>query len=570
MKRDISKLQTQQFDLLIIGGGIYGVHAARDAALRGLKVALIEKDDFGAATSSNSLKIIHGGLRYLQHADFRRMRESITERKILMYIAPHLVHPLPCIMPTYGHTLKGKEVMAVALLVNDLIGYDRNSLADAQKTLPRGRVVSKQKCLEIIPGIDEKNLTGGAIWYDCQVSNSERMLIATLHSATRQGAVVANHVEMQDFLLDAGRVAGVKAVDRLTGKSLQISARLVINNSGPWFKSVLKHLNGQLEKPQVQLSAAMNLVVRKKLFHEFAVGIWSKEEFKDEDAILSKGSRLFFITPWKNYSIIGTTHVHFDGEPDDFKISEADIQEFLDDVNQAYPPAKLSREDVSFFYGGLLPADHIDPQTGDVKLLKHYRIIDHKAENGLDGLVTVVGVKYTTARDVAQKTIDYAMGKLGLPFVPSVSAKTKIYGGDIDSFDGFLQEEKAKASALLNEESIEHLVRNYGSEYKNILKYVEQQPELAKPVTPEFPVLQAEVLHAVREEMAHTLKDVVRVRTELGAAEYPGDAALRKAAQLMAAELGWDEERISSEVASTKQIFIPGGVEAIQEMEEKK
>jgi len=556
MKRDTIKLASKQFDVLIIGGGIYGVNAARDAALRGLSVAVIDKDDFGAATSSNSLKIIHGGLRYLQHADFKRMRESITERKILMEIAPHLVHPLPCIMPTYGHALKGKEVMAVALFLNDLIGYDRNKIPDTQKHLPRGRVVSKKECLNIIPGLSDENLTGGAIWYDCQVMNSERMLISVLHSAVENGAVAANYVEMKDFIIRENQVIGIKALDKISGESITISAKLVMNNSGPWFNSVLQHLNGSVKKPEVQLSAAMNLVVRKKLFPEFAVGIWSKEEFKDADAIISKGSRLFFITPWKEYSLIGTTHVQFQGEPDDFHVSEKDIEQFIADVNAAYPVANLNRQDVTFFYGGLLPADDIDHTTLDVKLLKSYKIIDHELESNLKGLLTVVGVKYTTARDVAEKTIDYAMEKLGRKDVPSVSSKTKVYGGNIDFFADYLREEKSKATVNISENTIEHLVRNYGSEYRKILTYIDEKSELAKPVYEKSPVLQAEVIHAVREEMACTLKDIVRVRTELGSAEYPGEAALRTCASLAARELNWDKQKIEDEIEVTKKVFI--------------
>lgn len=556
MKRDTTKLTSKQFDVLIIGGGIYGVNAARDAALRGLSVAVIDKDDFGAATSSNSLKIIHGGLRYLQHADFKRMRESITERKILMEIAPHLVHPLPCIMPTYGHALKSKEVMAVALFLNDLIGFDRNKLQDTQKHLPRGRVVSKKECLNIIPGLSDENLTGGAIWYDCQVMNSERMLISVLHSAVENGAVAANYMEMTDFIIRENQVTGIKALDKISGESMTISAKLVMNNSGPWFNSVLRHLNGSVKKPDVQLSAAMNLVVRKKLFPEFAVGIWSKEEFKDADAIISKGSRLFFITPWKEYSLIGTTHVQFQGEPDDFHITEKDIEQFIADVNAAYPMANLNREDITFFYGGLLPADDIDHATHNVKLLKSYKIIDHEVESNLKGLLTVVGVKYTTARDVAEKTIDYVIKKLGVKDIPSASSRTKVYGGDIDFFADYLNEEKSKATGNISENTIEHLVRNYGSEYRKILTYIDEKSELAKPVSKKSPVLQAEVIHAVREEMACTLKDIVRVRTELGSAEYPGEAALRTCAGLAAKELNWDKQKIEDEIAATKKVFI--------------
>ncbi|TDI81674.1 MAG: glycerol-3-phosphate dehydrogenase/oxidase [Caldithrix sp.] len=557
MKRDLAQLRGKQFDVLIIGGGIYGVCAAWDAALRGLSVALIEKNDFGSATSSNSLKIIHGGLRYLQQADFKRMRESIAERTILMRIAPHLVHPLPCIIPTYGHALKGREVMAAALFINDLVGFDRNRLTDPQKRLPNGKVISKEKCKEIIPGINEENLSGGAIWYDCQVYNSERMLISILRSAVNSGAVTANYTEMVGFITEQGRVTGVKAKDNLTGDILEISAKLVINNGGPWLNDVLAHLNGKLTRPKIKLSAAMNLVIKRKLFEKYAVGIWSKSDFRDGDALLSKGSRLFFITPWREYSLIGTTHVHYDGEPGQFKIKESDIQTFLDEVNAAYPPADLRREDVAFFYGGMLPADEDQKAGEDVRLLKNYQIIDHAKDSGVEGLISVVGVKFTTARDVAVKTVDCAIEKLGKSPVKSLTCTTLIFGGDIGNFENFIDAEKSKAPHRLSENSIEHLVLNYGSEYPEILKYGEENQEFIRPISPDSEILQAEVIYAVREEMAIKLADVVRRRTELGTAGCPEDAVLRVCADLVGHELGWDEQKRQAEIEETKQIYDP-------------
>ncbi|MFQ5648752.1 MAG: FAD-dependent oxidoreductase [bacterium] len=557
MKRDLAQLKGNQFDVLVVGGGIYGVCTAWDAALRGLSVGLIEKDDFGSATSSNSLKIIHGGLRYLQHADFRRMRESITERKILMRIAPHLVHPLACIIPTYGHALKGKEVMALALFINDLVGYDRNRLADPQKHLPRGKVISKEACKTIIPGINDEGLTGGAVWYDCQVHNSERLLMSILHSAARAGARVANYVEMTSFKVDGDRVTGVFARDTLSGDEFEIPARLVINSTGPWFKQVWASLNGRVPKKDVQLSAAMNLVVRKKLFETHAVGLSSQSEFKDEDAVVSRGSRLFFVVPWRDYSLIGTTHVRYQGDPGAFKIREQDVREFIAQVNEAYPAANLKREDVLFCYGGLLPMHGTNQRTGDVKLLKTYQIIDHRADGGVEGLLSVVSVKYTTARDVAEKTIDCALRKLGRKPVSSPTRSTPVYGGDIEHFETYLNKEQARGFCGLGPDVMEHLVRNYGSRYPEVVRQCKERPELQNGVCAESPVLRAEIIHAVREEMAVKLADVVRRRTELGSAGHPGDEALRTCAGLMADELSWDATRVQEELQETQSIYVP-------------
>lgn len=555
MKRNLALLQGEQFDVVVIGGGIYGVCTAWDAALRGLSVALIEKNDFGGATSSNSLKIIHGGLRYLQHADFKRMRESIVERSHLMRIAPHLVHPLPCLMPTYGHALKSKKVMAVALLINDLIGFDRNRIARSQN-IPHGRVISKKEILEIVPGLDENGLTGGAVWYDCQVSNSERMLLSILHSAVAAGAVAANYVEMVGLRKDGDRVTGVKVRDTLSGDEFVIQSKLVINNSGPWVNSILQNLNGHYVQPKVELSAAMNLVVKRKIFSKYAVGLWSKKQFKDADAVVSKGGRLFFITPWKNYTLIGTTHVHYDGKPGDFKIRESDIVNFMNEVNNAYPPANLKREDVSFFYGGLLPSDGVNPQTGDVKLLKTYRIVDHKIENGLDGMISIYGVKYTTARDVAEKTVDYVFKKFAKTSPACLTSSRPVYGGNVDSYEEFLRVEKSKLSKL-SEDVIENLISNHGSAYGKIVRYAEENSALAERIHSSSNTIKAEVIHAVRDEMALKLSDVVRRRTELGSAECPSDAALKTCANLMAEELGWNATRSQKEIEEAKEIYVP-------------
>ncbi|MGH7494161.1 MAG: FAD-dependent oxidoreductase [bacterium] len=557
MKRNLAELSQRVFDLLIIGGGIYGASAAWDAASRGLSVALIEKGDFGGATSSNSLKIIHGGLRYLQHGDFKRMRESIHERMVLMRIAPHLVHPLPCVMPTYGHALKGKEVMTLALFLNDLAGFDRNGLSDPQKHLPRGHVISKADCQKLIPGVDEKNLTGGALWYDCHVHNSERMLLSYLHSAVAAGAQVANYVQATGFLVRDKAVFGIKAREVFSQEEFEIRARLVINNSGPWVNKVLGLTNGLYSGKRVLLSKTMNLVLARQLIPEYAVGVPSKFEFTDSDAVLNKGSRLLFLKPWRNVTAVGTTHVPYHGEPDGFRVTERDVQEFIDELSAAYPAAGLSRADVAFFNGGLLPMEGFNARTGDVRLLKQYILRDHQTEDGLTGLLTVVGVKYTTARDVAEKSIDLAMRKLGLPSRKSPAQHTPIHGGKIERFDDYLRAETQKQPYGLRPAIVKHLVNNYGASYPELLRDCEGNSDWKETLGAGTEVLKAEVIHGMREEMALKLADVVMRRTDLGAAGPPGKEALQECALLMAAELGWNPARVQAEIAEVEGLYVP-------------
>lgn len=564
MKRDITELTKNVYDIIIIGGGIYGACVAWDANLRGLKVALVEKADFGSATSANSLKMIHGGLRYLQHADFKRMRESICERRTLMQIAPHLVHPLPVVIPTYGHGMRGKEVMAFALMVNDLVSCDRNLLVNTQKHIPQGRIISKHECFQLLGGIYPQGLSGGAIFHDAQVYNSERLLLEFLRSAQQAGATVANYVEVTRFLQKGDRVIGVEAKDLLTGNQLDIQAKTVVNTSGPWINQVLDRLNGQQPNHSIRFVKAINLVTRQ-LFPTYAVGISGQNSYRDSDALIKKGSSLLFIAPWRGKSLIGTKYTVCDRDPDDFQVTQKDIQEFLAQINQAYPAANLTREEVSFVHGGLLPSSSIHPETGDVQMCKHYQIYDYR-EQGLQGLISVVGVKYTTARNVAQKVVDRVFTSWGQKPPKSVSSVTPLHGGQISQFETFLQAEIAKRPYGLGEEVIRRLVYNYGSAYGEVFEYLDK----SGTVTNQLAVLRAEVLHGVREEMAQKLSDVVFRRTELGTASRPGNETLRTCADIMSAELGWSPTKRAQELQEVNKVFAFGHVLSQERSDESK
>jgi len=557
MKRNLATLANTHFDVLIIGGGIYGAWTAWDAAQRGLSVALIEKGDFGGATSSNSLKIMHGGLRYLQHADFKRMRESIRERSILLRVAPHLIHPLPCLMPTYGHGVKGREALGIAMMMNDAMSFDRNGqLDDPQKHIPAGRIVSASEMRRLVPNVETKNLSGGALWYDCQNYNSERLLLSILHSASNAGAAMANYVEAVGFEKQANRIVAANVKDILTGETFSIRAKLIVNTCGPWVDLLLNRLDGGKSRQQKFLpSKTMNLVIKRQLIPEYAVGVSSQFEFKDKDTIISKGSRALFIVPWRNYSMVGTTHLPFDGDASNFKITEEDIHVFMKELNGAYPAANLKRDDISFFYGGLLPMMPSHGSHGDVRLVKHYTLCDHQQEDGREGFITVVGVKYTTARDVAEKTIDLVFKKLGQPPPPCRTHETPVHGGDIARFNEFVAQVTRRPPHNLRANIVKNLVWNYGTAYAEILKYVSTDRQAALPVTPEAEIITAELLYNIREEMAQKLADVIRRRTELGSAGYPGDAAVQASAALMATELGWDAEKTQQEIRDVQAIY---------------
>jgi glycerol-3-phosphate dehydrogenase len=549
MQRNLPTLSNKQFDVLVIGGGIYGACVAWEAQSRGLSVALVEKSDFASATSANSLKIIHGGLRYLQNLDIKRMRESIAERSTLMHIAPHLVHPLPVLLPIYGHGFKGKEVMFAALTINDLVSFNRNRRLDAQKHIPRGRIISRKACLELTPGIEHDGLTGAAVFYDAQVYNSERLVLSFIHSAVKSGATIANYVEVVEYLKNGSQIYGVRAEDKLSGERFDIRAKVVVNTVGPWSNSLRLRLNPNQPKAHIRFAKAINVITRS-LFDTYAVGLSNRSSAIRSGNALHKERRFYFIAPWRNHSIIGTDYIPCDDSPDAFKITEADVERFISKFNGVYPAANLTREDVTFVHGGLLPITGVDDKTGAVRLLKHYQIYDHRQE-GLQGLVTVTGVKYTTARNVAERIVDKITDVLEKKISPSVSAKTPLHDGHISDFSNFLQHALTKHQAEFTPQTIQRLIYNYGSSYAAVLQHLEK---LDTPYSDED-ILRAEIQYAVQEEMALKLTDVILRRTELGTIGYPGDQKLRLCADFMGRMLGWTEARISQEMQDAKSAF---------------
>ena len=557
MKRDPAQLSSREYDLLVIGGGINGVCTAWDAALRGLSVALVEKGDFGEATSSATLRIVHGGLRYLQHLDFRRMRQSIRERMILMRIAPHLVHPLPFLIPTYGHVMEGMEALAAAMLINDLVSYDRNQLDDPEKFIPHARLISKRRCRRILPGVEQERLTGGAVFYDAQMYNSERLTLSFARSAADAGAHIANYAEVVGFSLDGRRVGRTRVRDVLTGEEFDVRARVVANITGPWSDIVLGLL--RYEPPdRIVLRSKGIQILAPLLCEKYAFGVPSRQ--RDVEAVFRRGTRLLFVTPWRGRSLIGTTDTVYRGDPDDFSITERDIAEFLAEFNAAYPGACLKRGDISFWYGGLRPITEETIQRDVSKASRKYEICDHAKNDRIQGLIGVVGVKYTTCRFLAEKVVDLVFRKLGYPKPPRPLTKQKpVFGGRIEKFEDFMQDAIRERPDHVSESVMRRLIYNYGSEYRRVLRYVEEDASGAGTVPGSEEVLRAEVVHGVREEMARRLTDAVLRRTDLGSLGHPGEAALAACADIMAAELGWDNARREKELREATMVFVPGG-----------
>jgi glycerol-3-phosphate dehydrogenase len=524
----------------VIGGGIYGACALWEAVLRGYSAALVEQNDFASATSAHSLKIIHGGLRYLQSADFKRMRISTNERSTLMYIAPHLVHPLPVIVPTYGHGLRGKELLGLALRINDTVNYDRNRMIDVRKHIPDGRTLSKSECLSLLPELPEHGLTGAALFYDAQVYNSERLVLAFIESAAQIGADVANYAKVVGFLCEGDRVIGARVRDRLSGGEFEIRSRMIINCASPWSGTLQTLLPGLGERKPPALAKAINVITRP-LFEDYAVG-------------LNGDGRLYFVAPWRGYALIGTDYSLYTGHPDDLSVKPEEVHGLLESINRAYPAARLSLADVTLVHRGLLPINEPEAEAGALQLRKHPRIIDHRRD-GVHGIVSVEGVKYTTARHVAVQALDRVALIWGQQPPKSISDKVPLRGA-IQNFSEFFENAVTANRWGLRAETLKQLLYNYGSDYAKVLDYLNEDVRGLPAHEALRAVLIAQIHYAVHKEAALKLSDVVLRRTELGSAQRPDNDVLALCAQEMGKLLGWKDHRIDREIDEVNSFFM--------------
>ena len=535
MKRDLDRLTGRTFDVLVVGGGIYGLTIAYDAAQRGLGVALIEREDFGSGTSFNHLRTIHGGLRYLQTLDLRRARESVRERRTIARIAPHAVRPTPFALPLYRSLMRGKIALRAGFALDRVLATGRNRGITSTHRLPAGRVVSKSTAIQNYPGLRRQGLTGAAVWHDYVMTEPDRLTFSFALAASEHGATLANHLEATAALTEGRRVAGVSARDRLTGRQIEIAARVTVNATGGQVDAFLKPLHLASGVPMLK---AMNLVTRRDAGEE-ALGGRS-----------SKGKNLFLV-PWRERAVFGTWESETVAEPDNPTITDEELSGFIKELNHAFPALDLSPADVTLVHRGFLPAVVHGTRAS---LEGHDKIRDHASE-GVEGLVTVAGNKYTTARAVAERVTDRLMSKLGQAAVPCHTATTALPGGGIRDVGFTIAEARRDHDAGLPSDTIPHLIGAYGSRYRDVLDVAATRPDWRTRIAKDSPVIGAQLVFAARREMALTLADMVLRRTPVGALGDPGDEALAKAAAIVGAELGWSDERQREEIASVKQFY---------------
>jgi len=554
MKRHLNQLAEQHFDVLIIGGGIHGAAVARQAAITGLKTALIEQKDFSHATSANSLKILHGGLRYLQDLDFKRMRASIKSQTEFMRIAPDLVVPLGCIIPTYGYGFRGKLPMRIALFINDLMGWDRNYLLDNGHKRGRGKIISREEYSQIVAFKGDDNINGAALWFDALVQDTERLTITLINNAYEYGACIANYVKAGELNVKNNSVVGVYATDSLSGDKFEIRARNVVNATGPWLDNAFKPLLNS-NKKKLCLARGLNIVVKKRLFKNYGIGLEGSNSGFNNKSILRGKKRFYFFIPWRGHTMIGTAYKLYNKDPDTFRVKRQDIEDFISEVNLIYPPAELTFKDVTYFHAGLLPVAVKNIKNPyDVQLTKCCEVIEHGKRGGPKGLVSIRSVKYTMAPIVAKqvlKTIDVSS---------ETSEKRQTlydHSRNHNCAGSHIQVSKDKTGKDIGPDLVAYLKSKYGKYADRIQNYIIEDNSLASWISSEPPLLYAEILHAIREEMSIRLSDVVFRRTGFGNAACPPRSKLEALADIMAKELGWNLKQKSDELKSVFRSYHP-------------
>ena len=521
---DLDRMRTETFDIVVIGAGSTGTGAALDAATRGLRVALVEARDFAAGTSSRSSKLIHGGLRYLEQFEFSLVREALRERSLLLNtICPHLVRPVSFLMPLENRFWERPYIGAGLVLYDGLGGA---------KGLRRHRHLSRRGALRVAPGLKPDSLIGAVQYQDCKVDDA-RHTLTVARTAALYGAAVASNAPVTGFLREAGRITGVRVLDRFSGDQIEMAGREVINATGVWTDDV-QDLVGERGKFKVRASKGIHLVVPRDRVQ------------LDTGLILRTDKSVLFVIPWGRRWIIGTTDNDWELDKAHPAASATDIQYVLDEVNKVLA-SPLTHEDVQGVYAGLRPL-LAEESEGTSQLSR-----EHIVASPAPGLVSVAGGKYTTYRVMGRDAVDAAVRGLDAKVPPSATQVTPLLGAE-----GYRvlwnQRDRLARESGLHVERIEHLLGRFGSAIHDLLDEVRRDPELGKPLEGADDYLRVEVRYAASHEGALHLDDVLARRTRISIETFDrGVAAAEPAARLMGEVLGWSDEQRGQQVELYRQ-----------------
>lgn len=548
MQRSITALAQREYDLLVIGGGAFGAAAARDAALRGLRTALIERNDFGSGASAECFKMVHGGIRYLQHADIPRLRASCHERSALLRIAPHLVNPLPIAIPTYGHGRSGRAFLGTGARLYDLLTFDRNrGIRDPQRKIANTKVLSRGDVLEMFPHLQAPNLTGAVVFEDGQMYHAARLVLAFVKGAAAAGAEVCNYAEAVEFLWSANAVRGVRVRDQLSGDEFDVRARLTLNAAGPWADYLQRDPQRFGTAKRLPFSRDAYFIVDRAPTSEYGLAIQGLS--RDKDALLGRQTRHLFATPWRDKTLLGVWHRLFPGAPDNASVAPHEVEEWITEINTVYPTLKLSPDEVSFAHCGLVPFGET-ATAAELSFGKQSRITDHREAHGIGGLVSLVGIRYTMARADAAQAVNMLLKQFDRTLPAPAGDELPLPGGDIENFAAFEAQARRALPAGFPAGNLPGLLRNHGTEYRGV---VSESTAATIVNVPGTNTLTAEVRYAVKHEMAVHLDDVVMRRTDLAAGAHPGQAALLATAAEMGRQLSWSAEQLHREIAATER-----------------
>jgi glycerol-3-phosphate dehydrogenase len=544
MQRTPAALADNEFDVLVIGGGAFGAAAARDAALRGLRTALIERADFGGGASAECFKMVHGGIRYLQHADLPRLRASCRERSAMLRIAPHLVQPLPIAIPTYGRGRRGRAFLGAGACVYDLLTLGRNAgITDPERRIRWTQFLSRTEVLELFPHLGADDLSGAVVFEDGQMYNPARLVLAFVKGAAAAGATVCNYVEALEFLWRGDAVSGVRVRDAIGGQTFDVRARLTLNAAGPWADYLQDPLRfGSC--PRGAFSRDAYFVIDRAPSSHYGVAVQGVS--RDKDALLGRATRHLFAAPWRDKTLVGVWHTLFREHPDRARVEPHEIEEWIEELNSVNPQLELSPDEVTFAHCGLVPFG--DTATdAELSFGKESRIIDHR-EHGVAGLVTLIGIRFTTARADANEALNILLQQFPSRTSPPPTHRLPLPGGDIADFLAF-QLDAQRAEPEIDPRALSALLRNHGAEYWRVLDAANGARAALVPGTT---TLCAELWHTVEHEMAVHLEDVVMRRTDLAAGAHPGRAVLQHCATVVGERLAWSSQRMNSEVAATE------------------
>lgn len=535
-RRDnIEKLGRQVFDVLVIGGGITGAGIARDAALRGLHTALIEKNDFAAGTSSKSSKLVHGGFRYLGQFEFKLVHEALSERKTLMELAPHLVQPKPCMLPIYEHSAEPPWMINIGMWLYDLLAGQRN--------IGRHHMISARRLIQSQPELRSEGLRKGAEYYDCKADDF-RLVMATVQSAAVHGAVVANYLKAVEILRDGDRVAGVVAEDGLTGEQFPIRARVIANATGPWSDEVREALLRQSNK-RVRTTKGVHLIVRE---NDLPVK-WAFMLFSVID------ERPIFAIPWKNFVLIGTTDTDYDGDPDRILTERSDVDYLLESINYYFPSAQLNDEKIISTFAGLRPLIfEAEKQASEVTR-------EHEIFEAPENFFSIIGGKLTTYRVMAKQLVDEMLKRLEkshgvrAPYPRCRTHKIPLFGGNMRSYGQF---EKQWQTTLTRQHSLDpeiaqHFVETYGTRIPVLLDAIARTPDGAGRIHPDLPHLWGELTYAVEHEMTVALDDFLIRRTHIFSLDPDqGLGVYQQVLERLSQRLGWSTDIQQAQVERYK------------------